>query len=241
MTRDTVRLMYLKHLEHNPSAAPKFHAWVDQTAPSPSPPLSEPSWAHVVPGSEPAPSSSRSSASAKKPCTASKPFYLTPVQREKVQLDKNKKDNALTKMVKKLTQELKHRQDTGAARASASQVLEDFKEVLAQQKISIGKSTLNKYVANGTINKPPKKRGRPSFKVPPVVMDATAGFAEIHDENGDPQTAGELASILMQVLETDPGAQLPRYDYLHKLMRSKLALLKGLRKSKRKFIDSGMG
>ena len=62
-------------------------------------------------------------------------------------------------MVKKLTQELKHRQDTGAARASASQVLEDFKEVLAQQKISIGKSTLHKYVAKGTINKSPKKRG----------------------------------------------------------------------------------
>ena len=82
-----------------------FHAWVDPTAPSRLPPLSEPSWAHVVPGSEPAPSSSRSSASAKKPCTARKPFYLTPVQREKVQLDKNEKDNARTKMVKKLTQE----------------------------------------------------------------------------------------------------------------------------------------
>ena len=90
MTKGTVRDVYIKYLEHNPSAAPRFHAWVDPTAPSPSPPLSEPSWAHVVPGSEPAPSSSRSSASAKKPCTARKPFYLTPVQREKVQLDKDK-------------------------------------------------------------------------------------------------------------------------------------------------------
>ena len=42
MTRDTVRDVYIKYLEHNPSAAPRFHAWVDPTAPSPSPPLSEP-------------------------------------------------------------------------------------------------------------------------------------------------------------------------------------------------------
>ena len=42
MTKGTVRDVYLKHLEHNPSAAPKFHAWVDPTAPSRSPPLSEP-------------------------------------------------------------------------------------------------------------------------------------------------------------------------------------------------------
>jgi hypothetical protein len=54
MTKGTVRDVYIKYLEHNPSAAPKFHAWVDPTAPSLSPPLSEP-----------APSSSRSSGAAR--------------------------------------------------------------------------------------------------------------------------------------------------------------------------------
>jgi len=42
--------IYKAYLKRFPSAAPKFHAWVDPTAPSRSPPLSEPSWAHVVHG-----------------------------------------------------------------------------------------------------------------------------------------------------------------------------------------------
>ena len=44
--------------------------------------------------------------------------------------------------MKKLTKELKHRQDTGAERATASLVLEDYEAELISKGVSIGKDKL---------------------------------------------------------------------------------------------------
>ena len=59
-----------------------------------------------------------------------------------VYLSQDAKERARKAMVKKLTKELKHRQDTGAERATASPVLDAYEAELISKGVSIGKDKL---------------------------------------------------------------------------------------------------
>ena len=59
-----------------------------------------------------------------------------------VYLSQDAKERARKAMVKKLSKEVKCRQDTGAERATASLVLEDYEAELISKGVSIGKDKL---------------------------------------------------------------------------------------------------
>ena len=91
MNKDNLREMYLKYLERNPSAAPRFHAWVDPTAPSPPP-------------REAAPSSSRSS--GPKPSVPKKSWRNTSHIVEAKMSDDIERDGRKEALINKITKEI---------------------------------------------------------------------------------------------------------------------------------------
>ena len=144
MTKGTVRDVYIKYLEHNPSAAPRFHAWVDPTAPSPSPPLSEP-----------APSSSRSS--GPKPSVPKKSWRNTSHIVEAKMSDDIERDGRKEALINKITKEIGEHRSLGK-KMSTTKAIAQFQPEIDALGASIKPGMINWRLREGYIGKSAPKR-----------------------------------------------------------------------------------